>query len=125
MNEHARLAFARVLGDADETALLVDSSGLVKAGVYLDGEGNDVTAEIGSAFAGLGPEAARAMRHLGIGGWRAIICEHAEANLALAPGGEDDDVVVVVTAPNIPAGFVRRLLHRASVRARAWAEEVA
>jgi hypothetical protein len=64
------------------------------------------------------------MRHLGIGEWRAIVCECADANLAMAPA-DDGDIVLVAAAPSVPSGFVRRLLDHASRRALAWRREVA
>lgn len=124
MNEHALCAFADVIGEGDQTALLLDHRGVVRAGMYLDSLGNDVSAEIGEALSGISLEATRAMRHLALGEWRAIVCECAEANLALAPA-DDGDVVLVAAAPSVPAGFVRRLLNLASRRALSWRREIA
>lgn len=124
MNEHALCAFADVIGEGDQTALLFDHKGVVRAGMYLDRRGNDVSAEIGEALSGISIEATRAMRHLALGEWRAIVCECSEANLALAPA-DDGDVVLVAAAPSVPAGYVRRLLDVASRRALAWRREVA
>jgi hypothetical protein len=36
MNEHALCAFAEVIGEGDQTALLFDHHGVVRAGMYLD-----------------------------------------------------------------------------------------
>jgi hypothetical protein len=80
--------------------------------------------DIGEALAGVGSEATRALRHLNLGVWRAIVCECAEANLALAPA-DDGDVVLVAAAPSVPHGYVRRLLDMVSQRALAWRREVA
>lgn len=124
MKEESRFAFAEVLGDGEQTALLLDHRGGVRAGIYLDSRGEDVSAEIGRALAGVGQEATRAMRHLELGEWRAIVCECGEANLALAPA-DDGDVVLVAAAPTVPHGFVRRLLDMVSMRALAWRREVA
>ncbi|MDO8502437.1 MAG: hypothetical protein Q7S20_11410 [Gemmatimonadaceae bacterium] len=124
MTEESRFAFADVLGDGDQTALLLDHRGEVRAGIYLDSRGEDVSREIGVALAGVGSEATRSMRHLDLGEWRAIVCECADANLALAPA-DDGDVVLVAAAPSVPHGFVRRLLDIASERALAWRREVA
>ena len=124
MNEHALCAFAEVIGEGDQTALLFDHHGVVRAGMYLDSRGNDVSGEIGAALAGVSVEATRAMRHLGIGEWRAIACECSDANLAMAPA-DDGDIVLVAAAPSVPSGFVRRLLDLASRRAFAWRREVA
>lgn len=124
MTEHALCAFAEVIGEGDQTALLFDHRGVVRAGMYLDNRANDVSSEIGLALAGVSAEATRAMRHLSIGEWRAIVCECSDANLAMAPA-DDGDIVLVAAAPSVPAGFVRRLLNLASSRALAWRREVA
>ena len=117
-------AFRDVLGDGDQTALLLDYKGGVRAGIYVDADGRDVSAEIGAALGGVGIEATRAMRHLSLGEWRAIICECTEANLAFAPA-DDGDIILVAAAPSVPHGFVRRLLDMVSRRALAWRREVA
>jgi hypothetical protein len=124
MNDESRFAFADVLGDGEQTALLLDHKGIVRAGIYLDSRGADVSGEIGAALSGVGCEATRAMRHLALGEWRAIVCECGEANIAFAPA-DDGDIVLVAAAPNVPHGFVRRLLDIASQRALAWRREVA
>ena len=124
MKDDAASAFAEVIGDADQTVLLLDHRGMVRAGMYVDSQGNDVSAEIGAALGGVGTEATRAMRHIALGEWRAIVCECSHANLALGPA-DDGDVVLVAAAPEIPHGFVRRLLEVASRRALAWRREVA
>ena len=123
MTEESKFAFAEVLGDGEQTALLLDHRGVVRAGIYLDSRGADVSGEIGKALGGVGQEATRAMRHLGLGEWRAIVCECTEANLALAPA-DDGDIVLVAAAPTVPSGFVRRLLDMVSQRALAWRREV-
>ena len=124
MTEESRFAFESVLGDGEQTALLLDHKGQVRAGLYLDANGADVSGEIGFALAGVGFEATRSMRHLDLGEWRAIVCECDDANLALAPA-DDGDVVLVAAAPSVPSGFVRRLLDVVSQRALAWRREVA
>jgi predicted regulator of Ras-like GTPase activity (Roadblock/LC7/MglB family) len=124
MTKDAEYAFAEIIGEGDQTVLLLDHRGGVRAGVYIDSDGQDVSGEIGAALSGVGMEATRSMRHLDLGEWRAIVCECTEANLALAPA-DDGDVVLVAAAPTVPHGFVRRLLDMASNRALAWRREVA
>lgn len=124
MSDEARFAFRDVLGDGEQTALLLDHRGGVRAGIYLDSAGADVSAEIGAALAGVGQEATRAMRHLGLGEWRAIVWECVDAKLALAPA-DDGDVVLVAAAPSVPLGFVRRLLDVVAQTALAWRRDVA
>ncbi|MEO5590389.1 MAG: hypothetical protein ABIS03_12440 [Gemmatimonadaceae bacterium] len=124
MTNESRYAFEDVLGDGAQTALLLDHRGRVRAGLYLDADGVDVSREIGDALAGVGAEATRAMRHLGLGEWRAIVCECADANLAYGPA-DDGDIVVVAASPEVAHGFVRRLLDMVLQRALAWRREVA
>jgi predicted regulator of Ras-like GTPase activity (Roadblock/LC7/MglB family) len=124
MDDRARRAFVDVIGEGDQTVLLLDSRGAVTAGVYLDAEGRDVSAEIGIALADVGSEARRAMRHLPLGNWRAIVFECDDANLAIAPA-DGDEIVLVAASPEVPVGFVRRLLDRAVGRAFSWRREVA
>lgn len=124
MNDNARTAFAEVIGEGDQTALLLGPEGTVIAGIYLDSVGTDVSGEIGRALGPVGEEVTRAMRHLGMGEWRAIVCECADANLALSPAS-DGEVIVVAASPLVPIGFVRRLLDRVAVRATVWRREAA
>lgn len=124
MDDRARWVFAEVIGEGDQTVLLLDSSGGVSAGIYVDSLGRDVSAEIGCALGPIGVEANRAMRHLPLGGWRALSVECADANLAIGPA-ENGGVVLVAAAPAVPIGFVRRLLDHAALRALTWREEVA
>jgi len=124
MREESRFAFADVLGDGEQTALLLDHRGLVRAGIYLDSRGADVSGEIGAALSGVGGEATRSMRHLALGEWKAIVCECTEANIAFAPA-DDGDIVLVAAAPNVPHGFVRRLLDMVADCALSWRREVA
>jgi len=124
MDDCATTAFAEVIGEGDQTVMLLDVEGRVVAGLYVDSAGSDVSSEIGIAFGPIGREATQAMRYLGLGEWRAILCECADANLALAPGDEGE-VIVVAASPFVPVGFVRRLLDRAVRRATAWRREVA
>ena len=115
----ARLAFVGVLGDGDQTALLLDSSGLVLAGAYVDADGIDVGQDVGAQLSGVSDEATRAMRHLGLGAWTSLVFETEAANVALAPVGADA-LLVVAADRRVPLGFVRRLLDRALGRAQQW-----
>ncbi len=124
MDDEARMAFAEVIGEGDQTALLLNAHGEILAGMYLDSHGIDVSTEIGIALGPIGEEANRAMRYMNLGDWRAILCECEDANLALAPGN-DGEVIMVAASPLVPVGFVRRLLDRAVHRVTAWRREVA
>lgn len=112
--------FAGVLGGPGEAALLLDGDGLVVAGAYRASDGRDVAADVGAQLSGVSDEAARAMRHLGLGAWRHISVEAASASVAMAPCGPG---VVLVAAPrSMPLGLLRRVLGRALERARKWLE---
>ena len=116
----ARTIFAEILGDSPQTALLLDSDGYVVAGQYVTADGRDLGADIGAELSGVGEEAARAMRHLGLGRWKQIVFESEAASVAMAPSGEG---VLLVAAPStVPLGYVRRLLERSAERARKWLE---
>lgn len=116
----ARALFAEVLGDSPQTALLLDGDGYVVAGQYVTEDGRDLGADIGAQLSGVGEEAARAMRHLGLGGWRQIVFETEAASVAMAPSG--DGVLLVAAPSTVPLGYVRRLLERAAERTRRWLE---
>ncbi len=116
----ARTLFAEVLGDAPQTALLLDTDGYVVAGQYVTAEGRDVGADIGAQLSGVSEEAARAMRHLGLGQWKQIVFESEAAAVAMAPSG--DGVLLVAAPSTVPLGYVRRLLERSVERAKRWLE---
>jgi predicted regulator of Ras-like GTPase activity (Roadblock/LC7/MglB family) len=118
-----RSLFATLLGDGDRTALLLDRDGLVLAGTYVDGEGREVSEEIGAQLSGLADESARALEQLGLGGWESLLVEAQYATVALAPA-PDRSVVLVAAARDTQVGLVRRLLARARHRASAWLEAV-
>ena len=50
MAESARALFATAIGDAEQTALLLDAAGIPLAGSYVDDRGRDISAEIGAAL---------------------------------------------------------------------------
>lgn len=117
--QDARFLFAEVLGDGDQTALLLDEQGLVMAGVYLSADGRDVAQDVGAELSGVSDEASRAMRHLDLGSWTAIVFETEVATVAMAPAPQDG-LLLVAASREAPLGFVRRLLDRAAARTRAW-----
>ena len=119
--EGARMLFADVIGDGEQTALLLDASGFVLAGVYVDADGTDVSQEIGAELSGVSDEATRAMRHLELGAWQAIIVETGVATVAMSPAPADA-LLLVAASRSTPLGLVRRLMERAGTRAREWME---
>ena len=124
VEEEARLLFADILGEGEHTALLLNADGLVAAGLYVTAEGEDVSQEVGAALTGVRDDALRAVRHLDLGAWRAVVYETDLATVALAPA-LDESMVLVAASHTIPLGFVRRVLDRCVQRATSWLEEVA
>jgi predicted regulator of Ras-like GTPase activity (Roadblock/LC7/MglB family) len=119
MSESARTLFATAIGEAEQTALLLDASGAPLAGSYLDNNGRDISGEIGAALSGVGKEVSRSMRLLGIGAWTAVVVETDAATIALAPALEDT-IVLLASSSTVPLGLVRRVLTRSTVLAINW-----
>ena len=117
----AHALFAEILGEHEQTALLLDDQGLVLAGIYVDGDGNDVGDEVGAELSGVTDAARRATKHLGIGEWKAIILETEVAVVTMAPSASDG-LLVVAASRSTPIGLVRRALDRCLERARQWLE---
>ena len=117
-----RSLFADILGDHEQTALLLDEQGLVLAGIYVDGNGSDVGDEVGAELSGVTDAARRASRHLDIGDWRSIVLETEVAIVTIAPSA-NDGLLLVAASKATPLGLVRRVLDRCLERARKWLEE--
>lgn len=111
--------FADLLLDDGQTALLLDASGYVLGGLYLDSVGDDVSQDIGAQLSGISDEVERSMRHLDIGGWQSIVFETQVAVVAMAPAA-DNTLVVVAASRSTPLGLLRRLLDRCAERAAEW-----
>ncbi len=124
LSRNPRALFADLIGDADQTALLLDADGFVLAGAYVAGDGRDVAQEVGAELSGVSDEAQRAMRHLDLGSWQQIIVETEVATIALAPGPRDG-LLLVAADGAMPLGMVRRFLDRAAARARSFVGGVA
>src|ERR1700730_11989260 len=119
MSESGRTLFAAAIGDAEQTALLLDSAGTPLAGSYVDQRGRDISSEIGAALSGVGTEVTRSMRLLSIGRWTAVVVETDAATIALAPASEDA-VVLLASSLGVPLGLVRRVLTRSVALAINW-----
>lgn len=119
VEEEARRLFAEILGEGEQTALLLDASGLVTAGLYITEDGRDVGQEVGASLAGIREDAARAAEHLGLGAWSSVTFETDVATVAMAPV-LDDSLVLVAAARSVPLGLVRRVLQQCGRRASAW-----
>jgi len=111
--------FADLLVDAEQTALLLDESGFVLGGVYLDADGVDLAHEIGAQLSGISDEAVRATRHLGIGDWKSIVFETEVASVAMSPTA-NKALLVVAASRATPLGLLRRLLDQCAARAKRW-----
>jgi len=114
-----RALFADLLGDHDQTALLLDAQGLVLAGIYVDGNAADVSQEVGAELSGVSDEAQRAAKHLSLGGWQSIVFETQVAVVAMVPSS-DENIVMLAASRATPLGLVRRLADRCVERARGW-----
>jgi predicted regulator of Ras-like GTPase activity (Roadblock/LC7/MglB family) len=119
MSESARTLFATAIGEAEQTALLLDAAGTPLAGSYLDNDGRDISGEIGSALSGVSREVSRSMRLLSIGAWTAVVVETDAATIALAPAA-DETIVLLASASSVPLGLVRRVLTRSVALAINW-----
>src|SRR5436305_994593 len=116
-----RALFADILGEHEQTALLLDEQGLVLAGIYVGEDGTDVGAEVGAELSGVTDAARRATRHLDIGDWRSIVLETEVVVVTMAPAA-GDGLLVVAASKATPLGLVRRVLDRCLGRARQWLE---
>jgi predicted regulator of Ras-like GTPase activity (Roadblock/LC7/MglB family) len=119
MSESSRTLFAPAIGDAEQTALLLDASGVPLAGSYVDDRGRDISGEIGTALSGVGREVSRSMRLLSLGAWTAVVVETDAATIALAPAPRDA-LVLLASSSTVPLGLVRRVLTRSVALAINW-----
>jgi len=111
--------FADQLLDEAQTALLLDATGYVLAGVYLDGDGNNVSSDVGAQLSGISDEVRRAARQLDLGDWKAITFETHAAVFAMAPVVQDN-LIVIAASRATPLGLLRRLLERCGAFAADW-----
>ena len=120
-NAASRL-FADLLIDDAQTALLLDDSGYVLGGLYLDGHGADVGQDVGAQLSGISEEIVRSTRHLGLGDWRSLTFETESAVVAMSPTAQQG-LVVVAASRSTPLGLLRRLLERCLERTSRWLDE--
>jgi predicted regulator of Ras-like GTPase activity (Roadblock/LC7/MglB family) len=118
------MLFADIIGDTEQTALLLDAEGYVLAGAYLAPDGREVAQEVGAELSGVSEEAQRAMRHLDLGDWSSIVFETDVAVVSMAPSS-GQGLVLLASARSLPLGLVRRYLERAAARAKLFLERVA
>lgn len=115
--------FASVL-EPGQSAILLDSEGLVLAGAYRARDGRDVSDAVGATLSGVSAEAMRTTRHLDIGAWRSITFESEAAVVALSPVGINATgsagLLLVAAAPSTPLGLLHLVLDRCIARSHAW-----
>lgn len=120
-NAASRL-FADLLMDDGQTALLLDESGYVLGGLYVDSRGVDVGQDVGAQLSGISEEIVRSTRHLGLGDWRSLTFETEAAVVAMSPTPRHG-LVVVAASRSTPLGLLRRVLERCVDRASRWLDE--
>lgn len=98
-------------------SLVADADGLLLASPQ-PSDDMAVLEAMAAAVAGVGDDAARAMKHLNLGAWHALVLETAGDSLALAPAPAGS-LTVLSVARHVPIGRVRALLRVATARAAA------
>ena len=98
-------------------SLVADADGLLLASPQ-PSDDMGVLEAMAAAVAGVGDDAARAMKHLNLGAWHALVLETAGDSLAVAPAPAGS-LTVLSVAPHVPIGRVRALLRVATARAAA------
>lgn len=107
------------LEGADDGLLLLDAKGLRLAGGLRDPGGTQVGDAVAAHLAGVFKDASRAVRLLGLGAWKSVAAESADANFYLsAPTPET--LLLLSRDPGVPIGRLARLADRAADTARAW-----
>ncbi len=98
-------------------SLVADADGLLLASPQ-PSDDMGVLEAMAAAVAGVGDDAAKAMKHLNLGAWHALVLETGGDSLALAPAPAGS-LTVLSVAPHVPIGRVRALLRVATARAAA------
>jgi predicted regulator of Ras-like GTPase activity (Roadblock/LC7/MglB family) len=98
-------------------SLVADADGLLLASPTASDD-LGVLESMAAAVAGVGDDATRAAKHLGLGAWRAIVLETTADTLAIAPAS-DGALTVLSVARHVPLGRSRALLRLAATRAAA------
>jgi predicted regulator of Ras-like GTPase activity (Roadblock/LC7/MglB family) len=109
------------LDEGERGLLLVDANGMCLGGVVLKADGSNAGERVAAQLAGLGREASRATRLLGLGSWHSIAVESPDAHLFLS-SPTPETVLVTVREPGLPMARVGLLAERAGRAARGWLE---
>jgi tetratricopeptide (TPR) repeat protein len=109
------------LDEGERGFLLVDANGMCLGGALIRSDGSAAGERVAAQLAGLGREASRATRLLGLGTWQSIAIESPDAHVFLsAPTPET--LLVTVRDPALPMARVGLLAERAGRAARGWME---
>ncbi len=117
-NDPRRL-FANLLTEEGQTALLLDASGLVLGGVYVDANGADLSQDVGAQLSGISDEVQRSTKYLDVGEWQSITFETRGSVVAMTRS-DDGGLLVVAASKVTPLSSLQRLLDRCAARASAW-----
>lgn len=102
---------------------LLDIQGRRLAGSMLDVTGRDVSDPVAAELAGVGREAARTARLVGLGDWQRLVAESPDGYWHLASPTEDT-LLLVTSDPGTPPGRVAIHADRAFASARRWRERM-
>ncbi len=72
--------------------------------------------ELAGNLSGARSEAERVAAYLNLGAWKEMLVESSSARISVSPVGAS--VIIVATAPEMPAGQAARVVQRARQRAR-------
>ena len=109
------------LDEGERGLLLVDANGLCLGGAIARSDGSDAGERIAAQLAGLGREASRATRLLGLGTWQSIAIESPDAHFFLS-SPTPETLLVTMRDPALPMARVGLLADRAARAARGWLE---
>jgi tetratricopeptide (TPR) repeat protein len=109
------------LEGADHGLLLVDQRGRPLGGGLKTPQGTPVADEVAAYLGGVGDEAQRAARLLGLGDWQWLVTESEDGNLHLTRPTEGS-LLLVVRDRSVPAGRLTYLAAKANEAARSWLE---
>lgn len=98
-------------------SLVADADGLLLASPQ-PSDDMGVLEAMAAAVAGVGDDAARAMKHLNLGNWHAVVLETGGDTLAIAPAPAGS-LTVLSVGRHVPIGRVRALLRVSTARAAA------
>lgn len=109
--------------DGGRGVVLVDINGLLLAGGLTTPDGVDGGDRVAAELSGVGREASRAARLLGLGSWHSITLECPDAHVVLVqPTAET--ILLAAREPSLPIARVALLAERAAREAKTWLERV-